>query len=336
MPQADFQRQMQWLEDQGYEAVTLDQVEAAWYEHGELPPKPIVVSFDDGYLSQYVARLPRAAAAAAGRACSTWSRRAPTCPDADVQKMLDAGWELGLAHDHPRRPDHPRLGRRWSARSPARARSCERRFGVPVDNFCYPSGRYDDTVISAVHRAGYVGAQTEIPGLANAAHPVHPQSDRDPALATALPGFVEKLQRRRGPASRALAGARAECRWLEAELPGARAAFSTRLGGVSEGPFESLNLGRLTGDRPDAVRENRHRLAAALGIDPELVLIGRQVHGAEVVRHDGPTRARGLRESGPGPAGGRRPCHRRGRTWRRSCSSPTACRWRSRGRAAWR
>ena len=32
-------------------------------------------------------------------------------------------------------------------------------------------------------------------------------------------------------------------RWLEADLPGARAAFSTRLGGVSEGPFESLNLG---------------------------------------------------------------------------------------------
>lgn len=84
-------------------------------------------------------------------------------------------------------------------------------------------------------------------------------------------------------------------RWLEAELPGggarnggARAAFSARLGGVSEGPFESLNLGRLTGDLPDAVHENRHRLAAAIGIDPELVLIGKQVHGARVVRHDQP------------------------------------------------
>jgi YfiH family protein len=80
-------------------------------------------------------------------------------------------------------------------------------------------------------------------------------------------------------------------RWLEAALPGkggARAAFSTRVGGVSEGPFESLNLGRLTGDLPDSVGENRHRLAAALGIDPQRVLIGRQVHGTEVVRHDQP------------------------------------------------
>ena len=81
---------------------------------------------------------------------------------------------------------------------------------------------------------------------------------------------------------------------------GARAAFSTRLGGVSEGPFESLNLGRLTGDLPDAVRENRHRLAAAIGIDPELVLIGRQVHGAEVVRHDRPPEPRAYANPAPG------------------------------------
>jgi YfiH family protein len=81
-------------------------------------------------------------------------------------------------------------------------------------------------------------------------------------------------------------------KWLEADLPGARAAFSARLGGTSEGPFKSLNLGRLTGDRADAVRENRHRLAAALAIDPERVLIGRQVHAAEVVRHDEPTEPR--------------------------------------------
>ena len=89
-------------------------------------------------------------------------------------------------------------------------------------------------------------------------------------------------------------------RWLEAELPGARAAFSTRLGGVSEGPFVSLNLGGLTGDLPDAVRENRHRLAAAIGIDPERVLIGRQVHGADVARHDQPTEPGAYANPAPG------------------------------------
>jgi polyphenol oxidase len=89
-------------------------------------------------------------------------------------------------------------------------------------------------------------------------------------------------------------------RWLEAELPGARAAFSARTGGVSHGPYDSLNLGRLTGDRPDAVRENRHRLAAAVGVDPELVLIGRQVHAAHVSRHAGPTEPRAYADPAPG------------------------------------
>jgi YfiH family protein len=87
-------------------------------------------------------------------------------------------------------------------------------------------------------------------------------------------------------------------RWLEAELPGARAAFSTRLGGVSEEPFDSLNLGILTGDRRPAVRENRSRLAAALGVDPAAVVIGRQVHGAEIARHLDPQRPSPFAEPG--------------------------------------
>jgi hypothetical protein len=87
-------------------------------------------------------------------------------------------------------------------------------------------------------------------------------------------------------------------RWLEAELPGAVAAFSTRVGGVSEPPFDTLNLGRLTGD--PQVRENRHRLGTALEIDPRGVLIGRQVHEAHVRRHDGPTEPSAYAEPAPG------------------------------------
>jgi YfiH family protein len=74
--------------------------------------------------------------------------------------------------------------------------------------------------------------------------------------------------------------------WIEAELPGARAAFSTRLGGVSEGPFASLNLGVGTDDARERVGENRARLAAALGRDPDGVLTGYQVHGAELLRRE--------------------------------------------------
>jgi len=77
-------------------------------------------------------------------------------------------------------------------------------------------------------------------------------------------------------------------RWLSASLPGAEVAFSARRGGVSRAPFESLNLGLLTDDEPDSVRENRRRLSAAVDLDPERVVIGRQVHGARIARHEGP------------------------------------------------
>jgi YfiH family protein len=80
-------------------------------------------------------------------------------------------------------------------------------------------------------------------------------------------------------------------RWLEADLGAATAAFSTRLGGVSEAPFDSLNLGLLTDDAAEAVAENRLRLATALGFEPEKVAYARQVHGTRLLEH--PTESRG-------------------------------------------
>ncbi len=82
-------------------------------------------------------------------------------------------------------------------------------------------------------------------------------------------------------------------RWLEADLGGASAAFSSRLGGVSEPPFDSLNLGILTEDDPAAVSENRRRLALALGLEPEQVVFSLQVHGTRLIDHsDSPSEER--------------------------------------------
>jgi len=60
--------------------------------------------------------------------------------------------------------------------------------------------------------------------------------------------------------------------------------FSTRRGGVSEGPFTSLNLGRMTGDEPPRVEENRRRLCAEVGAEPARLTLNRQVHSADVHR----------------------------------------------------
>lgn len=82
-------------------------------------------------------------------------------------------------------------------------------------------------------------------------------------------------------------------RWLSAELgPAAggigRVGFGLRIGGVSEAPYDTLNVGVLTDDAEAAVIENRGRLAAAVGIEPSQVPIGLQVHKADIAVHEAP------------------------------------------------
>ena len=57
-----------------------------------------------------------------------------------------------------------------------------------------------------------------------------------------------------------------------------------RYGGVSEGSFDSFNMGLHVGDTPEAVAENRKRLAQVLGVDPNHLTCGEQVHGVGVTR----------------------------------------------------
>src|SRR5437868_9118828 len=49
---ADFTAEMRWLHQHGYQGVTLDEVMNAWYHGGTLPDKPIVITFDNGYVPQ--------------------------------------------------------------------------------------------------------------------------------------------------------------------------------------------------------------------------------------------------------------------------------------------
>ncbi len=66
------------------------------------------------------------------------------------------------------------------------------------------------------------------------------------------------------------------------DLPGATAVFTTRAGGHSSGPYESLNLGRLTDDDPEAVQANLRTLRDGFGVR---LVWGRQVHGTDVIVH---------------------------------------------------
>jgi len=72
-------------------------------------------------------------------------------------------------------------------------------------------------------------------------------------------------------------------RWEDAPGP-YEVAFSTREGGVSQGPYASLNLGRATADEPERVSENRRRLCAEVGAEPDALAMNYQHHSADVLR----------------------------------------------------
>jgi YfiH family protein len=79
--------------------------------------------------------------------------------------------------------------------------------------------------------------------------------------------------------------------FVEVRIGATRVVFTDRNGGVSERPYDTANLGLLTDDAPERVRENRRRLGAAIGgavADADRWFRFRQVHGASVVVADRP------------------------------------------------
>ncbi|MGH3158227.1 MAG: peptidoglycan editing factor PgeF [Streptosporangiaceae bacterium] len=76
--------------------------------------------------------------------------------------------------------------------------------------------------------------------------------------------------------------------------PGVRAAFTGRRGGLSQPPYDSLNMGGGSGDHPDVVARNRALAAAACGLIPDRTVWMRQVHGADVARVAAPEQSQPL------------------------------------------
>ncbi|MFZ2113587.1 MAG: polysaccharide deacetylase family protein [Solirubrobacteraceae bacterium] len=167
----EFAAQVHALADAGFHAVTMDQMRANWTRGTPLPAgKPIVLSFDNGYQSQYTQALPVLRKLGwVGVENMQLTGLPPSqggLSQAQIEGLVAAGWELdtqGISH-----ADLITLGPAALHEQVAVARArVRRRYHVPVDWFCYPSGHYNLTVINAVKAAGYVGSTTVVPGWAS-------------------------------------------------------------------------------------------------------------------------------------------------------------------------
>jgi peptidoglycan/xylan/chitin deacetylase (PgdA/CDA1 family) len=167
----DFDAQMNWLAEHGFHAVTLHQVYDYWLLGAPLPPKPVVLTFDDGSLGQHTHALPvlrRLHWPAVLNLKVNALKSKYTLPPWRVREMLAAGWELDshtIAHSNLTQDDDTEL---WQEVHDSRV-ELQRMFHVPVEFFCYPAGHYDARVLGAVRRAGYLGATTTTYGLARPA-----------------------------------------------------------------------------------------------------------------------------------------------------------------------
>lgn len=170
----EFRAQVAALARAGFRAVTLDTVLDAWRGRARLAAHPIVVTFDDGYLGQGKLAGPVLAARRWPGVLNIVLHNlgAPGGISATrVRELVRVGWEVD-AHTLTHR-DLTTLGPADLRREIAGSRAVlRRRFGVPVDAFCYPAGRFDAAVEAAVRAAGYRAATTELPGAAR------PASDR--------------------------------------------------------------------------------------------------------------------------------------------------------------
>ena len=166
----DFASEMQGLRQAGWHAVTLDQLRAYWTDGARLPAgKPIVITFDNGYRSQYTQALPilerMGWVADENIQLTGLPPSQGGLTDGQIRGLVHAGWELdtqGISHADLISLDAAQLHDQVATSR----QIIRRRFGVPVNWFCYPSGHYNATVISAVRAAGYVGSTTVVPGWA--------------------------------------------------------------------------------------------------------------------------------------------------------------------------
>lgn len=203
---SDFAGQMRWLARHGYTAVTLRSVWDHWHGRASLPPRPVVVSFDDGYRSVAHSAFPvlrdRGWPGVLNLAVKNLRVRGGIS-ERQVRRLIAGGWEIDahtLTH-----PDLTTVGDRQLTREVAGSRRELRRlFAIPVDFFCYPGGRYDRRVIAAVRAAGFLGATTTVDGLAYPADPFELQRVRV-SRSDRVSGFAAKLVRFTGPGS-ALSG----------------------------------------------------------------------------------------------------------------------------------
>jgi len=158
-----FAAQLDYIRELGYSTITFAELES-----GNLPDKPVILSFDDGYENFYQNAYPalKSRGMKSVNFIITGSLAGDYMTEAQIKELSDNGFEIG-AHT----VSHPDLSTATTARAikeiTASKSALETIIGKKVISFCYPSGKYNPEVEKEVKDAGYLYATTTKGGLAD-------------------------------------------------------------------------------------------------------------------------------------------------------------------------
>jgi peptidoglycan/xylan/chitin deacetylase (PgdA/CDA1 family) len=160
--------ELAWLRENGYSSVTFDALAANVQNGAPLPAKPIVISFDDDWQSQYVNAVPLLRKYGFTATFFVWVRavgRAHHMTWDEIRELDAEGMEIGchtLTHlILPKLKDDDFLRREIvSAKT-----MIEARIGHPVTSLAYPFGQYDERVVTFAREAGFTSARSTWPGV---------------------------------------------------------------------------------------------------------------------------------------------------------------------------
>ena len=163
-----FARQMQYLADNGYTTLTMQEVYDILQGHKTLPAKPIALTFDDGYRDFYTAAWPilqRRGFKATNYVITDFIGWDAYMTWPMLQELGDGGQvEIG-AHSRSHADLRTLSAARLTDEVLGSKAILETGLGRPVGSFCYPAGFYNAAVIAAVSRANYLTATTVLPGV---------------------------------------------------------------------------------------------------------------------------------------------------------------------------
>jgi len=169
MPPDQFEDQMAYLQDKGYQSISLDQFYQAEYFGETLPAKPIMITFDDGYADNYTTAFPilkkygftatifMVSSYIDGEGFMTWPQ---------LKELAANGWQIeGHTANHT---DLTKLDSKTVLSELKSSKELlEKGLGQPVDFFAYPYGDFNAGVVLAVKNTGYVMAFTTERGWAD-------------------------------------------------------------------------------------------------------------------------------------------------------------------------